>query len=431
MPRDPHLRTRWIVARSQLVTGVLLALAAFPCAAQTPAEDAAGPVAAQIQKDLTPAQVAAAIDRAAAYLTRACDADGRFTYRVDLDPSVRPESRYNVLRHAGAIYALAQYHERSHNDDAKHVLLRAGSFLKRYIQPVADNRHMLAVWSLPELNLTATPRQAKLGGSGLGLIALLSLERVEPGFTTVEDLRCLGRFILYMQKVDGSFYSKFYPDEGGRNDQWSSMYYPGEAALGLLMLYERDPQPQWLGGAVKALGHLARTGRQQPETLPDQWFLLAAERLLRSDEAKSSQVSQHDVLEHVRRTCRDMLDDQRGQDDDPVIGGCYTNDGRTCPTATRLEGLLAALRFLPDGDESLSRQIRRSVDSGVAFLVNSQVPDGPHAGGLPRVKPGFPGSHRSDTPIDAWPTEIRIDYVQHALSALLAYEQQLSVRAGR
>ncbi len=272
MQRDTDLRTRSTLARYRLVTGVMLAFAALSGAAQMPEGVGAEPVAGRNPDDLTPAQVTAAIDRSAAYLSRVCDADGRFTYRVDLDPAITPESRYNILRHAGAIYALAQEHDRSQTGDVKHALLRAGSYLKQTIQPVAGNRHMQAVWSLPELNETATPRQAKLGGTGLGLIALLSLERVEPGFTPMDDLRCLGRFLLFMQKADGSFYSKFYPDDGGRNDQWASMYYPGEAALALLMLYERDPQPQWLGGAAKALGHLARTGQQHPKTLPDQWF---------------------------------------------------------------------------------------------------------------------------------------------------------------
>ncbi len=223
-----------------------------------------------------PARMSSAIDSAAAYLLRACADNGRFTYRVDLNPSIQPKPRYNILRHAGAIYALAQYHERRPDHNTRNVLLRAGSFLKQTIRPVAGNRHLLAVWSLPEINGTETPRQAKLGGTGLGLAALLSIEKIEPGFSTMDDLRRLGRFILYMQKADGSFYSKFYPDAGGRNDQWTSMYYPGEAALGLLMLYERDPRPQWLGAASKALGSLARTGGQRPRTLPDQWVLLAS-----------------------------------------------------------------------------------------------------------------------------------------------------------
>ena len=98
---------------------------------------------------------------------------------------------------------------------------------------------MLAVWSEPEVNRSGKPLQAKLGGTGLGLVALLSLENIQPGFTPLADLQALGRFTVYMQKEDGSFYSKYIPSAGGRWDEWQSLFYPGEAALGLLMLYQR------------------------------------------------------------------------------------------------------------------------------------------------------------------------------------------------
>jgi hypothetical protein len=403
------------------LAGCLATLVAL-CGLGSPAQLVAQTVDEHTGKQLDPVRLSAAIDSAAAYLLRSCDDDGRFTYRVDLNPSIQPEPRYNILRHAGAIYALAQYHERHPDDGTRKVLLRAGSFLKEAIGPVAGNPHLLAVWSLPENNGTDAPRQAKLGGSGLGLAALLSLERIEPGFCTIDDLRRLGRFILFMQKADGSFYSKYYPDAGGRNDQWTSMYYPGEAALGLLMLYDRDPQPQWLGGAAKALDDLARTGGQRPKTLPDQWVLLATERLLPHYRTKSVLVPRDALLQHARRTCRDMLEDQRGQENTPSIRGCYTDDGRTCPSATRLEGLLAALRFLPPAEEPLRKQLRRSVDAGMLFLVNNQLTEGPYAGGLPRVALGFSAPERGNAPVDLYPTEIRIDYVQHALSAMLAYQ---------
>ena len=67
-----------------------------------------------------------------------------------------------------------------------------------------------------------------------------------------------------MQKEDGSFYSKFYPHHGGKNDQWTSLYYPGEAALGLLMLYEKDPDPLWLQTAANAIAYLARLRAGRP-----------------------------------------------------------------------------------------------------------------------------------------------------------------------
>ena len=56
-----------------------------------------------------------------------------------------------------------------------------------------------------------------------------------------------------MQKEDGTFYSKYIPAEGGRSVRWTSLYYPGEAALGLLMLYEKDPSAAWIQAAANAI----------------------------------------------------------------------------------------------------------------------------------------------------------------------------------
>ena len=86
-----------------------------------------------------------------------------------------------------------------------------------------------------------------------------------------------------MQKPNGSFYSKYIPTEGGRWDKWKSLYYPGEAALGLLMLYELDPSPLWLKAAVDALVYLASSRAHKTEVEADHWVLLAAAKLLSID----------------------------------------------------------------------------------------------------------------------------------------------------
>jgi hypothetical protein len=97
--------------------------------------------------------------------------------------------------------------------------------------------------------------------------------------------------------------------------------------------------------------------------------------------------------------------------------GCFVDDGRTCPTATRLEGLIAALSYLPEENLPLRHSMRSAIDSGIAFLLRSQVKEGPCAGGIPRklTAAGKQDPGRRDG-------EIRIDYVQHALSAMIAYE---------
>ena len=59
-----------------------------------------------------------AVSLCAGYLMDACTANGRFVYRVNLDPAVVLKPRYNILRHAGAMYALALYHTRRPTADA-------------------------------------------------------------------------------------------------------------------------------------------------------------------------------------------------------------------------------------------------------------------------------------------------------------------------
>ena len=204
---------------------------------------AAGSEAAGKPETVDAAQLTAAIHRAAGYLVRQCNHKGKFTYRINLDPEAKLKRKYNFLRHAGSIYALGQYEKSYPGTNTLETINRAAYFLKKAsiapipekFAPVPIRNDMLAVWSVPAITGSGKPIQAKLGGTGLGLVALVGLESIAPGTTPPDYLRQLGNFILFMQKKDGSFYSKFYPHHGGKNDQWTSLYYPGEAALGLLI----------------------------------------------------------------------------------------------------------------------------------------------------------------------------------------------------
>jgi hypothetical protein len=52
------------------------------------------------------------IKRSADYLVKATKNDGMFEYRINMDPTVKVNQKYNILRHAGTIYAMSMYHER-------------------------------------------------------------------------------------------------------------------------------------------------------------------------------------------------------------------------------------------------------------------------------------------------------------------------------
>jgi len=110
---------------------------------------------------------------------------------------------------------------------------------------------------------------------------------------------------------------------------------------------------------------------------------------------------------------------------DPNLEGAFDSQGRTAPTATCLEGLLAALEFLPtrpQANESqikLRGQIDSAVEKGIAFLMRAQIKSGPYAGGMPAA---IAPSKTAVRPARG-ASEVRIDFVQHALCAWLRYEK--------
>lgn len=367
-----------------------------------------------------------AIEAAGGYLVRATGPDGRLVYRTDLDAAFEPEPRYNILRHGGTIYSLGMYYGWKPKEETRRAMERAARYLRDCcVDEVPGREGLLAVWSPPEIVLTGKPLQAKLGGTGLGLVALAGMEGVGPGSTPAAELAALGRFLIFMQKPDGSFYSKYFPSQG-RDDSWTSLYYPGEAALGLVMLAEQEGSRSWLEAAAGALVYLAKSREGQSALPADHWALLATERLLQVDDFDSLGVSRQQLVDHAVRICRSILKERPGGEGTSSYGGSLTPDSRTTPTSTRLEGLLAALTFLPSDEVELRREMETAIHQGIAFLVRAQVRSGALDGAIPRaVGPSRPRGSRRLPLVDPRASEVRIDYVQHALSAMIRYLEVL------
>jgi len=175
-----------------------------------------------------------------------------------------------------------------------------------------------------------------------------------------------------MQTPEGSFFSKYRPGVGLSCDG-ESLYYPGEAALGLIELYELDHSRQWMEAAARALSSLAKS-RQDANDIPDDhWAIIATEKLISHYDRAASPSSRDELIRHARDICRAMLAEQVTAAHDPKLVGGFTPDGRTTPTATRLEGLLAALEFLPREDAALRARIETAAKLGVAFLLRTQI----------------------------------------------------------
>lgn len=375
----------------------------------------------ELGTEISSERLTKAINHASGFLIRNIDREGEFNYRFNMNPSIRVQQKYNVLRHAGTLYSMCECYKHFPSAELQSSIERAAAFLTaRTLGDVPEGKDCMAIWSPSELEGTDNPLQAKLGGTGLGLVALVGAEGVCPGLTSPEQLQGLGNFLEFMQKPDGEFYSKYIPAQGGRNARFKSLYYPGEAILGLLRLHahfpDRDAGRQT---AIRGLSYLADSNKKSNHYPIDHWTLLAtAECIAHLNEAEYRRLVPS-LMQHARQICMIMLRDQVRLPYYKSYVGSFQFDGRTTPTSTRLEGLIATLSYLPVGD-ILQKKIERAVTLGIQFLLRAQVGKGPYLGAFPRSisyrQPGLFTDRRA--------SEVRIDYVQHALSALIACLQR-------
>ncbi len=332
---------------------------------------------------------------AAQSLATRIDADGRFVYRISAAGRVHPG--YNIVRHAGSLWALAAY--RQTYPDAGTIDAaseRASAFLARCcLRAPRDAADQRALWSVPE----GEPLEAKLGAAGLALAAWSDRRRAGQAAPALEELRGLARFIVRLQRADGHFDSKFTydrPDDSG----WTSLYYPGEAALGLLSLARIDPDPAWSLAAERALTALATARSARQQWPADHWALIATAVLLRDQPLRDAAL----LREQVRQVAVTILATQRPD-------GAFDAGLRTAPAATRIEALIAADQVLGTDDPLLRPRLRQAIARGAAFLRRAQRVEGPHAGSVTRAAPGSTAPRAG---------ELRIDDTQHALSVWLA-----------
>ncbi|MFW5887215.1 MAG: beta-L-arabinofuranosidase domain-containing protein [Bacteriovoracia bacterium] len=350
---------------------------------------------------------------------------GKFVYRVNLNPKVKLRPKYNVLRHLGSIYSLQQL--RTFNSsliDEDKLKASIKFIVQETFRSTKEGR--LGVWSC-KVNKKQKKRrcQIKLGALGLALTALAPYYQRYPNIYTLEQLKSIGDFILALQKDDGSFYSKYYPGRGP-SDKWTSLYYPGEAALGLIKLYKVTDDDKYMKGALKALKYLSKKRHKMKlRKIPvDHWALIATGELFEMKRpAFLNEKDKELIQEHAYKIIFKILKQQiRKSYNNNLIGG-FNRSGNSTPTSTRLEGLIAMYPFIDN--PKFKKATKAGIKKGIDFLLTHQEPKGRFKGAWTRSVISLPENvgkkefQRKARKFNLRATEIRIDYIQHALSALI------------
>lgn len=374
------------------------------------------------------------VERAAwagSYLARATNARGEIRYHYEVGRATERDD-YNLLRHAGSVWALLGAYERTGEPSLRMAATRALGHLMS-VTEVGDRR---GPFGGGRARFVVSPRSTgpllKLGGSGLALLAIdqyLRTAYLDPSWTEAEaaEWRQIGdelaTFLVSTQQKSGEMTS-FLPYKPG---DWvpteASMYYPGEAALALVRWYETTGETAWLATARRAADWLidVRDKGLQPEELAtDHWLMMALSHLYRHGRDQR-------YLDHSLALARSVLPNyERGIEVStryPDYRGGFYDPPRSTPAATRSEGLIGVLDTCamagidcswidPVLRDSIGHQLLVQYTPDLLYWVpDPTLVAGGWAGGI----------------LD---TSIRNDYVQHALSAILGFERLLQARAG-
>lgn len=359
---------------------------------------------------LSPSGVAQAVAAAQHYIFEAQESDGTFRYSLDPATGKEDKATLNLPRQAGTTYALC---ELGRGPRLRNVVARALAAFEPNEDQVGD------------VSALRDGTEHGLGKSALPLLAMLRCR----GLVGSDNDRLIGqlsRLMLGLQRDDGSFYPAF--DVGRRRGtgQGEVLYAAGQAVLSLVLLEQQLPalkgtaaEPLPAPSVVKAALDRAMAyygGPYWPKPLRDffffeeGWHCLAARHALTSHRNDSYEQLCIDYVGSRRRFVARVADSS-----EPNFVGGYGLGDLFPPRNTATSGLGEALdaaitiklkRGMPvEVDKALLRDL-------VTFLLRAQWSE---AGCYACAKPnevigGF--SQQLASP------GIRIDYVQHAMSAI-------------
>ncbi len=349
------------------------------------------------------------------YIERNIHEDGRFQYRKHIDADIEIKNDiYNSLRHAGVLYSMYMFEKLGLSDKYKELrILSSKYFIQRYVKKLG-NKGKYMVISIPEEEQINMPI-AKSGAAGMALCALSNLYKEKE--IDLKILQGLGEFILSMMDENGNVYAYFDLENKKINKEAEAVYYAGEAAAGLLYLYEADHQDRWLEASKVILLNLATIGKKMEMNITfDSWAALSIEKLIKNkwlnDEEKGI------LKSYAEQMAIPMLSEQITNRNNSYYGA-FKDNVRPCSLGSIMEGL-ASVYFCVDNN-NLKKIIFKSLSIGNMFLSKVQVKTGEQAGGLPNsanwVKPGV-------TPNAGI---IRIDNVQHVVTGWLKFQNILKI----
>lgn len=344
------------------------------------------------------------------FVLRQIREDDRFHYQYYPLRDRHPEAAtYSIPRHAGTVYSLALLYGLTGHDRYKTGAEAAMRWLVERLPAECGG---------PDRTCVPDGDWAVLGSSALTLVGMLEYQRRTQDARYADAARRLAAFIRAMQRGDGDFDHKYNIATGALDRDARLMFYSEEAALALVMAHRVLGDTDSLAAAEHALDYL--TGPKYSRFFLG-WFIHGADHwtCIAAEEAWPA-------LKHRRYLdfCADYaafigrLQYDGARWDNADFDGHYGFSGLMVPQAPGAAGFseavisAAALARL-HGDLELAHALDAQTAAALDALAREQIrPD--NAWLMPDPAAARGGIRRSLVE-----QEVRIDFTQHALSALI------------
>jgi uncharacterized protein YyaL (SSP411 family) len=329
--------------------------------------------------------------------------DGSFVYQYD--PITRKKSAsYNILRHAGTTYSLLELYEATGGAKYLAAAERGLDYLKRQIVDCP---------TVPTAACVLEDDEIKLGGNALALLALSKYMAATGARDQLSLAERLAEFIVSVQSPAGEF--TVHKLTRSDVDDFESGYYPGEAIFALTQLYQLDHSHRWIDAAHKGARWLitVRDAGVAIEDLDhDHWLLYGLREAYENNPDPL-------YVDHAKKIVQSIAAVQhRGKTKGQAAwNGGFRNPPRSTPAATRSEGLGAAYELFRRANDAAHAEVVKDVmERAIEFQLRTQFTRRT----LSSIKgdPAAVGAFHESL----YEYDIRIDYVQHNISALLLFE---------
>jgi len=246
-------------------------------------------------REPTEADLLASIKLGGRWLVGTVKDDGKFDYEYfpNLD---RGSTDYNIVRHAGSVYGLFEtYHlalqEESMKEDAE-LYLEGAAKTMDFIYRALGKPNGDTVGDRICLLQRDRKNRCESGSAALTLLTYLvrpPREEVPAKYHARlyrdnDDALITGLGLTLLDMIDGNgkVFRKY--SEAMRMDavKKEPLYYPGEAMLALMRLYNKTGEARWLEGAKKIGERQVKSYKRDRFQVPDHWVMQAYLHLWRA-----------------------------------------------------------------------------------------------------------------------------------------------------